>query len=95
MSALVCGLDVHKDSTYATILNDEGKIVNQTRMSNERVLSYLAHYKVKRVAMESSKAVAPLYRKLENKGFEVVVGWLGLKFSPLRLTTVCNLIVTN
>jgi hypothetical protein len=32
MSALVCGLDVHKDSTYATILNFEGKIINQTRM---------------------------------------------------------------
>jgi hypothetical protein len=26
MSAAVCGLDVHKDSTYATILNPEGKI---------------------------------------------------------------------
>jgi len=25
-------LDVHKDSTYATILNFEGKIINQTRM---------------------------------------------------------------
>ena len=64
MSALVCGLDVHKDSTYATILNNEGKIVNQTRMSNERVLSYLALYKVKKVSMESSTAVAPLYRQL-------------------------------
>ena len=39
MSALVYGLDVHKDSTYATILTSEGRIVNQTRMSNERVLS--------------------------------------------------------
>ena len=38
MSALVCGLDVHKDSTYATILSPEGKIVNQTRMENERIL---------------------------------------------------------
>ena len=28
MSALVCGLDVHKDNTYATILSPEGKIVN-------------------------------------------------------------------
>jgi len=73
MSALVCGLDVHKDSIYATILNDEGKVINQTRMSNERVLSYLAHYKVNKVAMESSTAVAPLYRQLESKGFEVVV----------------------
>jgi hypothetical protein len=28
MSALVCGLDVHKDSTYATILNFEAKMVD-------------------------------------------------------------------
>jgi len=35
MSALVCGLDVHKDSTYATILYSEGKIVDQTRTSFE------------------------------------------------------------
>ena len=73
MSALVCGLDVHKDSTYATILNHEGKIINQMRMDNEKVLSYLAHYKVNRVAMESSTAIAPLYRKLASKGFDVVV----------------------
>ena len=37
MSALVCGLDVHKDSTYATILNHEGKVINQMRMDNEKV----------------------------------------------------------
>ena len=73
MSALICGLDVHKDSIYATILNDEGKVINQTRMSNERVLSYLNHYKVNKVAMESSTAVAPLYRQLASRGFEVVV----------------------
>jgi len=73
MSALVCGLDVHKDSTYATILNNEGKVINQTRMDNERVLSYLTRYKVNKVAMESSTAVAPLYRQLASKGFEVVV----------------------
>ena len=46
MSASVCGLDVHKDSTYATILNSEGKIINQTRMTNEKVLSYLSHFRV-------------------------------------------------
>jgi transposase len=73
MSALVCGLDVHKDSTYATILNDEGRVINQKRMDNERVLSYLKHYKVSKVAMESSTAVAPLYRQLTSKGFEVAV----------------------
>ncbi len=73
MSALVCGLDVHKESTYATILNDEGEVVNQTRMSNEKVLSYLEHFKVNKVAMESSTAVAPLFRQLMSQGFDVLV----------------------
>jgi len=73
MSALVCGLDVHKDSTYATILNPEGKIVNQTRMDNERVLSYLSRFKVERVAMESSNQVASLYRELKSKGYSVMI----------------------
>ena len=73
MSALVCGLDVHKDSTYATILDSSGKIVNQTRMSNERVLSYLSRFSVDRVAMESSNQVASLYRKLESEGYSVVL----------------------
>ena len=73
MSALVCGLDVHKDSTYATILNSEGKIVNQTRMSNERVLLYLSYFDVGKVGMESSNQIAPLFRKLTAKGYNVVV----------------------
>ena len=73
MSALVCGLDVHKDSTYATILDSEGKIVDQTRMENERIASYLSQFKVRKVAMESSTAVAPLYRQLKKEGFDAVV----------------------
>lgn len=73
MSAFVCGLDVHKDSTYATILDSDGKIVNQTRMSNEKVLSYLAHFNVGKVAMESSNQVASLYRQLASKGYSVSV----------------------
>ncbi|MGA3112059.1 MAG: IS110 family transposase [Candidatus Bathyarchaeia archaeon] len=73
MSALVCGLDVHKDSTYATILNPEGKIVNQTRMTNERVLPYLSHFDVGKVGMESSNQIAPLFRQLTAKGYNVVV----------------------
>jgi len=73
MSALVCGLDVHKDSTYATILDPSGKIVNQTRMNNERVLSYLSHFSVGKVAMESSNQVASLYRRLQGKGYDVVL----------------------
>jgi len=73
MSALVCGLDVHKDSTYATILNSEGKIVDQTRMENQKVASYLSQFKVEKVAMESSTAVTPLYRQLKKEGFNAVV----------------------
>ena len=73
MSALVCGLDVHKDSTYATILDSSGKVVNQARMNNERVLSYLSRFNVGKVAMESSNQIASLYRKLEGRGYSVVV----------------------
>jgi len=73
MSTLVRGLDVHKDSTYATILNSEGRIVNQTRMSNERVFPYLSHFYVSKVGMESSNQIAPLFRKLTAKGYNVVV----------------------
>jgi transposase len=73
MSALVCGLDVHKDSTYATILNSEGKVIDQRRMENDKVPSYLFDFKVQKVAMESSTAVAPLYRQLKKEGFDAVV----------------------
>ena len=67
MSALVCGLDVHKDSTYATILNLEKKIVSQTRMSNELVFPYLKHFNVCKIGMESSNQIAPLFRQLTSK----------------------------
>jgi transposase len=75
MSALVCGLDVHKDRTYATILNHEGKVVNQTRMNNERVLPYLSDFEVSKVGMESSNQIAPLFRQraLTAKAYDVVV----------------------
>jgi ZIP family zinc transporter len=43
MNAFVCGLDVHKDSTYATILNPEVRLVDQTRISNERGLAITIH----------------------------------------------------
>ena len=73
MSAFVCGLDVHKDSTYATIVDSHGKIVNQMRMKNERVLQYLSHFDVCKVGMESSNQIAPLFRKLTHNGYSVVV----------------------
>lgn len=73
MSALVCGLDVHRDSIYATILDCDGKIVSQRRMSNDRILPYLSAYRIGRIGMESSNQVAPLYRELTRKGYAVSV----------------------
>jgi len=49
MSASVCGLDVHKDSTYATTLYCDGRIVSQRRMVNDKVLSYLSAYQISRI----------------------------------------------
>jgi len=76
---------VHKDSTYATILNSEGKIINQMRMNNEKVPSYLSHYKVSKVAMEASTFAASLYRQLVSQGFKVVVSILRKRASLRRL----------
>jgi len=73
MSALVCGLDVHKESTYATILNSEGEIVSQGRMSNDRVLPYLSGFRIDRIGMESSNQIVPLYRLLTRNGYHVLV----------------------
>jgi len=52
MSASVCGLDVHKDSTYATILYCDGRIVSQRRMVNDKVLPYLSAYQISRIKIK-------------------------------------------
>jgi len=73
MSAFVCGLDVHKDSTYATILDVDGKIVSQRRMVNDGILPYLSDYPIERIGMEASNQVSPLYRQLLRRGYTVSV----------------------
>lgn len=72
VSALVCGLGVHKESTYATILDANGEIVNQKRMSNSLVPSYLSDFRIDRTGYIAeakiksdrvdSKAIAELVR---------------------------------
>jgi transposase len=54
-------------------MNPEGKIVNQARMNNERVLSYLSSFNVDRVGMKASNQVASLYRQLVKRGYCVSV----------------------
>ena len=56
MSALVYGLDIHKESTYATILGPDGEIVTQRRMPNEEVPDFLKSHDVEKVAMEPPPA---------------------------------------
>ena len=73
ISAFVCGLDVHKETTYATILGPEGEIVAQRRMHNEEVPTFLRPHPVERVAMEASTSIAPLYRRLTEEGYQVTV----------------------
>jgi len=37
MSAVVCGLDVHKESTCATVLDRDGQVLVQRKMPNEDI----------------------------------------------------------
>ena len=73
MSALVCGLYVHKESTYATILSPDGEIVTQRRTPNEEAPGFLRPHGVERVAMEASTSIAPLHRRLVGEGYDVTV----------------------
>jgi hypothetical protein len=73
MSAIVSGLDVHKEYTYATILGPDGEKLAQGRMPNEKVPAFLKPYRVERVAMEATTSIAPLYRRLTEEGYDVTV----------------------
>ena len=73
MSAVYCGLDVHKESTYATVLDQTGQVVTQRRMRNEEVPEFLEPLEVEKVAMEASTYIIPMYRKLVDEGYDVTV----------------------
>jgi hypothetical protein len=66
MSALICGLDMHKDSTYATILDSSGKIVSQIRMNSKKMLLYLSSFNVGRVGLEASNRVTQMYKQVAS-----------------------------
>jgi hypothetical protein len=73
MSAYI-GLDVHKDWTFATILDQDGRVVAQRKLANEHVPSFLEEFNVEKIGLESSTHVVPLYRALVSRGFRVEVG---------------------
>mgnify|MGYP006267565971 CR=1 FL=1 len=53
MSSLVCGLDVHKDSVYATVMNYDGEIVDKRKLTNDEVANFLSRYPIDEIAIES------------------------------------------
>ena len=77
MNTYYCGLDVHKESTYATVINVFGEVQTQRRMKNEEIPDFLEPYPSLRVAMEASTYIAPLHRQLKLKGIDLTVSTLG------------------
>ena len=73
MSAVVCGLDVHKETTYATILDREGQVLIQRKLQNEDIPAFLEMTHPNKLAMEASTYIIPLYRKLTEHGYDVTV----------------------
>ena len=73
MSSLVCGLDVHKDSVYATVMSYGGEVIERRKLNNDEIVSFLGRYPVDKVAMESSTSIVPVYRVLRGKGYNVLV----------------------
>ena len=73
MNTLYCGLDVHKESTYATIINVFGEVLTQKRMRNEEVIEFLEPYQVEKVAMEASTYIMPLHREMTGRGYDITV----------------------
>jgi len=67
MSAYV-GLDVHKDWSFATVLDQDGRVVVQRKLPNELVPSFLESFNVEKIGLEASTHVVPLYRALVNRG---------------------------
>jgi hypothetical protein len=78
MRAVYCGLDVHKESTYATILDQTGQVATQIRMKNEEVPQFLQPLEVEKVAMEASTYIIPMYRRLVDEGYDVTVSHISL-----------------
>jgi hypothetical protein len=72
LSAYV-GLNIHKDWTFATVLDHTGRVVVRRKLENEHVPSFLQEFNVEKVGLESSTNV-PLYNALLDKGFMVEVG---------------------
>jgi transposase len=90
----VCGLDVHKDSVFACILDEKGKIILEERYGVltpdlDRLRDVLVHHGVGRVAMESTSIYwIPIHRVLESDFDITIVNPYFIKQLPGRKTDV-------
>jgi hypothetical protein len=64
MSSLVCGLDVYRNSVYATMMSYGGEIVEKWKLTNSEVISYLDRYPIDKVTTEPFTSIVPIYRAL-------------------------------
>jgi transposase len=67
------GLDVHKRTCHATVIDEHGEIVEQRRFVNQRdeYEYFFKHIKDAKVAMEACYCYQPVYELLEGMGIEV------------------------
>jgi len=74
MSSFVCGLDIHRNSVFATVMSYGGEVIERRKLSDkDEVVSFLGRYPIDKVAMESSTSIVPIYRALRGKGYKVLV----------------------
>ena len=73
MIDIVIGLDVHKHSVYATVLNDNGDIIAQRNMENnmEIVNGFLFNYKDHDIVIESSTSGKYLCKELLKLNYKL------------------------
>lgn len=67
------GLDVHKQTCHATVMNSRGKVVKQGKFLNERegFEGFFDGINDAEVAMEASYCWQPAYAQLERMGYKV------------------------
>ena len=89
----VCGLDVHKDSIFACIMNDSGVVFQETfgTLTGElnRMASCLEAYDVSQVGMESTSVYwRPVWKRLEGTCEQKLVNPYFIKQLPGRKSDV-------
>lgn len=87
------GLDIHQKFIYATVLDDDGKIIHQGRFGTSEeefnnFLGFLPNKQVK-IVMESCGIWEDFYDLLESKGYDVCLA------NPLQVKAIASAKIKN